>query len=101
KIHKSIDNLPEKYDISILNHNNCRKIFKSQNSQDICQTEIVLNIDTSFIENNSIFEKYDIEYWFDDIYNLFKTLPNPTEIYIEKKPSYSSSKVKLNIIGKN
>ena len=44
--HKNIDNLPESYKDKkeILNHVRCREIFSREKSQDICQSEIKLDI---------------------------------------------------------
>ena len=87
-IHKSIDNLPAKFDQSkaILNHVRCREIFGRQKAADICQTEIVNNLDLSALEkvNLSLFEKWDIADWISDLKILYKGFTVPSDVRIEK-----------------
>ena len=86
--YKSIDNLPSKFDQSkeILNHMRCREIFGRQKAADICQIEIVNNLDLSALEkvNLALFEKHGISEWISDLKILYKMFTVPSDILIEK-----------------
>ncbi len=94
---KSIDNLPEKYDKQCLNHIRCREIFSSFSSEEICQDEIILNIDTDLSESRDRLEMYNAEDWLSDISFLYKNLSIPSKNRIIRKPSLARSRVNLNI----
>jgi flap endonuclease-1 len=101
KNHKSIDFLPTQYDKDILNHVKCREIFKRQKSDDICQSDINLNLNTDALKNNlDFFKENNIEHWLEELKYLYQNCPTPSDIFIEKTPSYSSSVIKLNILNK-
>ena len=84
-----IEDLPDKYDKTILNFDRCREIFCKQKSDDICQTELCLNLDLEKMKNSE---------WRDDLYKMCENFPIPSNIFIEKKPSLSSSRICLKIV---
>ena len=85
---KSIDHLPAKFNETklILNHVRCREIFGRQKASDICQIEIVNNLDLSALEKVDIvfFEKWDISDWIADLKILYKMFTVPSDVRIEK-----------------
>jgi len=97
---KQIENLPSKYKdkTDILNYVRCREIFKHQRSDEICQDEIVLDINRDLTHARDMLSMYDALDWLDEIIKLYKYLPQPSNIFIEKKPSYKKSCLKLKII---
>ena len=102
KVHKCIENLPSKYDDKkdILNFVRCREIFSKQNTKDICRSEVILDIDVTKVKTNKDeIVKHEIGYWLEDIIPLMENLPKPSNFFVEKAPSLSSSLVKLKIIG--
>lgn len=86
---ESIDNLPEKYDKTILNHERCRQIFGKQVSDEICQSEVCLNLDLDKMKKTD---------W-EEIIPLCDNFPIPSNMFIEKTPSLSSSRICLKIIN--
>ena len=98
---KSIEALPEKYQdkIEILNHIRCREIFSRQYSKDICNFEISLNMDLNSIKQNE--SDPLLEDWITDLKPLYSNFPIPSDMFIEKTPSLSSSIVRLKILNKN
>jgi 5'-3' exonuclease len=101
---KSIDNLPEKFNdkVGILNHVRCRQIFGRQLAKDICKTEIIINIDLNALKNidREFFIKNGIEDWISELSLYYNTFQQPSNIFIEKPPSYSNSVIKLKILNK-
>jgi len=95
--YKSIDNLPESYTEKkcILNHVRCREIFKREKAADICQGDIILDINRQPNYGN-ILKENNLEYW-SEIIDYYQNLPYPSNIFVEKPPSHSSSKIKLKI----
>jgi exonuclease-1 len=94
---KKIEDIPSKYDKNILNYVRCREIFKREKAKDICQEEITLNIEESF--NYEVLKEHNLENWIYEFQELYRNLPVPSNIFIEKMPSYSSSTIKLNILN--
>ena len=97
---KKIEDLPEKYKdrINVLNHVKCREIFKNQKSLDICQHEIQLNINKDLSNSRELLEMYNFSDWIEDLVRLYKILPDPPSIYIEKRPCIKNSRLILNIL---
>ena len=98
--HKSIDNLPSSYDEKkkILNHIRCREIFSRQKARDICKSDIILdinrNIDEKFLKDNGL------EDWAEEIKEYYRDFPVPSNVFIERVPSQSSSRIKLKVVSK-
>ena len=99
KTYKNIDRLPEKYKKDVLNHTRCREIFKREKAQDICQTEIILNIDMNKDYDIQMLKEYGVSDWVNDVLSLYSNFPIPSNTFIEKPPSYSASRVNLRILG--
>ena len=98
---KSIDNLPEKYNDKkeILNHVRCREIFSRQKAKDICKSELVLNINKNIDEE--VLRENELESWVTEVKEYYKDFPKPSNIFIQKIPSQSSSRIKLKVVSKN
>lgn len=117
---KSIDKIPEKYHIKstcvrhagckyvsenyedqteCLNHIRCREIMGHFPSEEICQDKIVVDIQTNLTEARDILENYGVDDWISDFVDLYRTLPKPSEVFIRKYPSLSSSRLRLVISG--
>ena len=96
-----IEHLPDKYATQreILNHHMCRDIFKIENSKDLCQGELVLDINKDLSDARDRLEIFGVEDWIPELQRCFKYLPEPSNIRICKRPSYKKSTLKLNIIG--
>ena len=97
--HKSIDNLPSTLDEKkqILNHTRCREIFCKQKSKDICQYDIILNISKNI--DKEVLKENNLEEWYDELVNYYSNLPNPSNVFIEKIPSHSSSILTLKVMN--
>ncbi len=99
---KSIDNLPEKLNDKkeILNHVRCRQIFGRQIAKDICKGDLIFNLDRDALKkvDKELFEKYEISDWISELKILYNMFPEPSNIFIEKPPSYNNSTLKLKII---
>lgn len=95
--YKSIDNLPESYKDKkdILNHVRCREIFKREKTENICKSELILDINRK-PDCLSFLKEHNIEYWL-EIVEYYENLPYPSDDFIEKPPSFSSSRIKLKI----
>ncbi|GAG53781.1 unnamed protein product, partial [marine sediment metagenome] len=95
--YKSIDNLPESYKDKkdILNHVRCREIFKREKTENICKSELILDINRT-PDCLSFLKEHNIEYWL-EIVEYYENLPYPSDDFIEKPPSFSSSRIKLKI----
>jgi 5'-3' exonuclease len=107
--YKSIDALPAQYDEKkkILNHVQCREIFKRQKSKDICVGDIILdmkyNIDFSELTEkyNKEINVYDVNDWKLELPGYFIDFPKPSQIFLEKAPSLASSRIRLCVVRDN
>ena len=99
--HETCKRITEEFEnqIDCLNHVRCREIFKHQPSSEICQDEIILDINVVIDELRDRLQTYGAEDWIKDVVPLYKDLPRPSNDIIEKRPSLQRSKLKLNIIG--
>ncbi len=97
-----IEHLPIKYaeKNEILNHVQCREIFGMESSEKICQSEYILNIDKDLSNARDKLEIFGVDSWIPELHKSFKSLPQPSNTCIFKKPSYKKSSIKLNIIKK-
>lgn len=92
--YESIDNLPAKYDPSVLNYQRSRELFAPQT----CPPGLQLDIQTEAF-NHPILEKYGVKHWYKELVQLYH-LPNRhgekntiSNILIgkeEKRPSHVS-----------
>jgi len=119
---KSIDNLPDNLHVratcvrhdnckriseeyedqtECLNHNKCREIFKQSSSSNICQDDIVLNIDTDLTYSRDRLSMFGAEDWLNDIAPLYRNIKQLRNIIIPKQPSLKRSSVRLRIIDNN
>jgi len=102
---KSIDNLPEKFNEKkeILNHIRCREIFSRQKAKDICKSELVLNINTKIDVEvlNELAVLKDLQSWVDEVKEYYRDFPKPSNVFIQKIPSQSSSRIKLKVVDKD
>jgi len=96
---KSIENLPAKLKdkIECLNHEKTREIFKYGPSEEFCQGEIRLDINTDLSEARDILNMYGAENWIKDIGAFYKNLAIPNNVIVSKRPSLSRSAVKLRL----
>lgn len=117
---KSIDNLPQKYHTKskcyradhvtccrikdtyddqtlCLDHETCRGIFSHSVSETFCQGDIVLDVNTDTTHSRDILEMYGCEDWIMDVMSLYRGMINPHNRIVPKRPSLSSSKVRLRV----
>jgi 5'-3' exonuclease len=96
---KTIDQLPNKYHdkMECLNHLKCRNIFLHVPSHQICQDDIVLNINTDLTNARDRLEMHGVEDWIKEVSPLYKRLPTPSNNFILNYPSLNKSRLKLNI----
>ncbi|MNK94028.1 flap endonuclease-1 [compost metagenome] len=93
---KSIDLLPEKFDITPLNHQTCRRLFTPTTSQAISQDFEVkaanLKINLEFIQlySRTTLESYGIGYLTDDLVKYVALLPEPRRLREYLNPTSAS-----------
>lgn len=80
-----------------LNYNKCREIFSHGKSEDFCQGDIILDIDTDLSDSRDILEMYSAEDWLSHITPLYKNLIRPHNNIVPKRPSLNSSNARLRI----
>ena len=76
KEHRSIDNLPDKFDVTPLNHIRCRELFKitgsdCERSEDLC---IDINLGALKTARDTL-RMYGVENLVDQLLELYKTVP--------------------------
>lgn len=100
---KSIDDLPEKYTdrVKCLKHLLCRNILGSNTSEEVCEDELILNINTDLSDSRDRLEVYNVEDWITDFAPLYKNIRHPSNNFIVRKPSLNRSKVRLRITNSN
>ena len=80
KKHKKIDNLPEKYDVTILNHVRCREIFSIKplnHTLDQLNERLIIN-GGAIMNGFNILRSYGVETFFNEIINTYKRVPIPS-----------------------
>jgi len=80
--HGSIENYPEKYDISCLRHAHCRELFAPKSSQELTDDPIsleTLSINKDIFEFGSrdILESYGAEGWIQNLVSYFPMMSQP------------------------
>lgn len=103
-----IEYLPQKYaeKAEILNHIRCREIFKRQKSEDICQGEMILDINKECITVNEkilseVLQANELTGWLPELRGYITDLPAPSLIFIDRTPSLAGSSIKLKILNSN
>lgn len=98
----NIENLPLKYaeKSEILNHHQCRDIFKIENAYNICQGDLILDVNRDLSDVRDRLEMFNAADWIPLLQQVYKFLPKPSNVCISKKPSYKKSSLKLNIVKK-
>lgn len=93
---KSIENLPEKYNekVGCLKHLKCREIFNHPTSDEVCEHDIKLEIDTTI-------EILDEQEWLNEFKTLYFNMPSSNRVSIHQPPTYNRSSIKLNIVSGN
>ena len=102
--HGNIDSFPESYNEKkeILNHIRCREIFCRQKAADICQSELILNMNLDLKVNLTQLEEH-VEFmqdWMRELKMHYLRFPTPSNIFIQKVPSQNSSRIRLVVAGK-
>lgn len=95
--YKSITEITEVH-TKVLNHVRCREIFCYQPSEDVCQECLVLDVNRDLSESRDMLGLYNAAHWLGELNMIYKTLPEPSTVCIERRPCYIKSRVKLNIV---
>ena len=76
--YNNIENLPDKYDNTCLNHVRCRELFSLRRYKELCEnTEVDLNLDTDSLSTyaRDALEPYGVDNWISDLVDIYRDFP--------------------------
>ena len=71
----SIDNLPDIYDVTCLNHHRCRELFSEKKYNDLCENHednVLVNTDSLSLYARELLEPYGMDYWISELVEIYR-----------------------------
>lgn len=100
EIYKNVKKIEDIYE-TILNHERCREILCMEKSDEICQDCLRIDVDRDLMTARDKLEIYDQSDWLEELSTLYRYLPQPSNVFVMKKPCHRKSRLVLNVLGKD
>ena len=78
--------MPDKYDVTCLNHQRCRELFTLQEYSDLCENSeesILLNVNALSEYAREFLESYSLDHWIPELVNLYENIQQKPVVLVE------------------
>ena len=89
--YRSIDNLPDKFNITVLNHVRCRELFTISDSQTEAGDDLIIDLSSEALATSrSTLTMYSVDFVLDDLLSLYNLMPEVKSRGYTMPPSLGS-----------